>query len=296
MRRDRRGMTLIELLVVIAMVAVLIALLLPAVQQAREAARRTTCKNNLRQIGIALHNYHEVHSTFPPGYIQDDLSDPYQHTGFGWGTMLLPFVEQSVLYRTLDFESPTLPRIALKGWQCPSDPGIEGQAAWNDSAWGISGSPPMMKLLDNFVGFAAKASYVGNYGSGPLSSQPGNGILFGNSSVRLRDMIDGSSVTFAAGERSMETGPAVWAGVHYNQVRAMTGTTSAEKNDGHFVLASTGVSLPIAPDGHGFDSDHARGLHMLIGDGSVRFVSENIDATIWNNLGNRNDGGVMGSF
>jgi prepilin-type N-terminal cleavage/methylation domain-containing protein len=292
----RRGMTLIELLVVIAIVAVLIALLLPAVQQAREAARRTVCKNNLRQLGIALHNYHDAHSTFPPGYIQKDLSDAYEHTGFGWGTMLLPFVEQSVLYQTLDFESPTLPKIALKGWQCPSDPRIEGQAAWNDSAWGISGVPPKMKLQDNFVGFAAKASYVGNYGSAPLSSQPGSGILFGNSSVRLRDMIDGSSVTFAAGERSMESGPAVWAGVHYNQVKAATGTTSAEQNDGHFVLASTGAGLPVAPDGHGFDSAHVGGLQMLIGDGSVRFVSENIDATTWNNLGNRSDGGVAGSF
>ena len=296
MRWDRRGLTLIELLVVIAIVAVLIALLLPAVQQAREAARRTVCRNNLRQIGIALHNYHDAHSTFPPGYIQEDLNDAYKHTGFGWGTMLLPFVEQSVLYQTLDFESPTLPKIALTGWQCPSDPRIEGQAAWNNSAWGISGVPPKMRLQDNFVGFAAKASYVGNYGSAPLSSQRGNGILFGNSSIRLRDMLDGSSVTFAAGERSMETGPAVWAGVHYNQLKAISGSTSAEQNDGHFVLASTGAALPVAPDGHGFDSAHVGGLHMLIGDGSVRFVSENIDARTWNNLGNRSDGEVMGSF
>jgi type II secretory pathway pseudopilin PulG len=289
-------LTLIELLVVIAIVAVLIGLLLPAVQQAREAARRTACKNNLRQIAIALHNYHDVHGTFPPGYIQDDLNDPYQHTGFGWGTMLLPFVEQSTLYQTLNFESPTLPKVALTGWQCPSDPRIEGLAAWNNSAWGISGVPPKMRLRDNFVGFAAKASYVGNYGSNPLSSQPGDGILFGNSSVRLRDMMDGSSATFAAGERSMETGPAVWAGVHYNQVTAFSGTTTAETDDGHFVLASTGAALPVAPDGHGFDSAHVGGLHMLIGDGSVRFVGENIDATTWNNLGNRSDGSVLGSF
>jgi prepilin-type N-terminal cleavage/methylation domain-containing protein len=296
MKQHPRGMTLIELLVVIAIIAILIALLLPAVQQAREAARRTQCKNKLKQIGVALHNYHEAHGLFPPGYIQTDLSDPYEHTGLAWGTMLLPFVEQNTLYSTLDFNSPTVPTDALVGWQCPSDPEIHGQAGWNDATWGIGGTPPRRRLQPNFIDFAAKASYVGNYGANVLDSGPGNGLLFGNSSIRLRDLTDGVSATIAAGERSMETGHAVWAAVHYNQIRAMVGTTTAVDDDGHFVLGGTGYGLSSPVDAYGFNSTHTGGLHVLICDGSVQFVSELIDSTTWRHLGNRSDGELVQGF
>ncbi|MFG0295400.1 MAG: DUF1559 domain-containing protein, partial [Maioricimonas sp. JB045] len=104
----RRGFTLIELLVVIAIIAILVALLLPAVQQAREAARRSQCKNNLKQIGLALHNYHDTHGSFPPGYIARYVSatDPASAEtgpGFAWGTMILPFLDQSPTYNQLNF-------------------------------------------------------------------------------------------------------------------------------------------------------------------------------------------------
>lgn len=296
MKQRRRGFTLIELLVVIAVISILIALLLPAVQQAREAARRAVCKNQLRQIGLALHNYHELHGTFPPGYIQDDLDDAFRHTGLAWGVMLLPQLEQEPLYKMMNFESPTLPQIPLAGWQCPSDPNIPGLAAWTNATWGMGGVPPMLRLQDNYVGFAAKASYVGNYGAGDLDLRRGDGLLFGNSSVRMRDLTDGSSVTFAAGERSMEAGPATWAGVHYNQTASMAGAASASANDGHFVLATTLDGTPGSSAGHGFSSAHAGGLHMLIGDGAVRFVSEQIDTKAWHSLASRFDGGVTGEF
>jgi prepilin-type N-terminal cleavage/methylation domain-containing protein len=103
----RRGFTLIELLVVIAIIAVLIVLLLPAVQQAREAARRSSCKNNLKQIGLALHNYHETQGVFPPGYITADVTAPQNASpGFAWSLMLLPFLDQSPLYKHFDFSEP----------------------------------------------------------------------------------------------------------------------------------------------------------------------------------------------
>ena len=104
-KRTRKGFTLIELLVVIAIIAILIALLLPAVQQAREAARRSTCKNNLKQIGISLHNYHDVHNAFPPGWIAVENNSPNieGESGFGWGTMLLPYMDQAPLYQQMDF-------------------------------------------------------------------------------------------------------------------------------------------------------------------------------------------------
>jgi len=101
-QQTRKGFTLIELLVVIAIIAILIALLLPAVQQAREAARRSTCKNNLKQIGIAMHNYRDVHNTLPPGYLDDDpAADVTNRNLLGWGTFILPYIEQSTLYNSI---------------------------------------------------------------------------------------------------------------------------------------------------------------------------------------------------
>ena len=291
-----KAFTLIELLVVIAIVGILIALLLPAVQQAREAARRTACRNKLKQIGIALHNYHDVHGAFPSGYVQRDLSDAYEHTGFAWGVMLLPQLDQQPLYGTLNFEDPKLPRNPLAVWQCPSDPMIEDQAAWNDSHYALGGVPPTWMLVDNPIGFAALASYIGNYGTLPLSSMPGNGLLHGNSSIRMRSVLDGTSQTFAVGERSIEAGPATWAGVHYNQVKAVGGNVSAENNDGHFVLGTTAAGSPNTIDGHGFSSTHVGAVHMLLCDGAVRFISENINRPTWHNLADRSDGNVAGQF
>jgi len=294
--RSRRGFTLIELLVVIAIIAIIVALLLPAVQQARKAARRTQCKNKLKQIGIALHNYHETHSVFPPGFVQRDMSDAYEHIGYAWGVMLLPQLEQDALFQSLDFESPALPRVSLTEWMCPTDPKVDGETGWNNAMWGISGTPPMPRLQDNFIDFAAKASYVGNYGTAVLSNSPGNGIFSGNSSIRMRDLLDGSSVTFAAGERSMDAGPATWAGVHYYQTTGMTGTTTANQNDGHFVTGSVGVGSPKAADPHGFSSAHQGGVHMLLCDGAVKYISNVIDSRTWTDLGSRADGNVVGGF
>lgn len=132
----RSAFTLIELLVVIAIIAILIALLLPAVQQAREAARRTHCKSNLKQLGIALHNYHESHRTFPPGYVSG--SSPY---AYGWGTMLLPYIEQKSLYDSLNFGSVTaMPQNALVMYQCPSDNELGGKATSSlTTAGGLTG-------------------------------------------------------------------------------------------------------------------------------------------------------------
>ena len=124
-RTPRPGFTLIELLVVIAIIAILVALLLPAVQQAREAARRTQCKNNLKQIGIALHSYHDVYKTFPPAYIPDEDGKPMH----SWRVLILPFIEQQALYEQYDFNEPwdgpnnsQLANVVISVYQCPSSP------------------------------------------------------------------------------------------------------------------------------------------------------------------------------
>ena len=128
-----RGFTLIELLVVIAIIAVLIALLLPAVQQAREAARRTQCKNNLKQIGIALHSYHDTFGGFPPGYV---VGAAPANAGYAWSAMILPNMDQAVLYNALNFSSVPAGSVVLSlpAWKCPSDTQSDGYSTYNSAS------------------------------------------------------------------------------------------------------------------------------------------------------------------
>ena len=182
----KRGFTLIELLVVITIIAILIALLLPAVQQAREAARRSQCKSNLKQWGIAIHNYHDAHSTMPMGKVA------LRHWTFR--SMLLPYVDQATLYEQLDFEFDpecftyalvTMPDNPLDDliplYSCPSDP----------NSGRVSDSP---------LGQHAPGSYPGVSGDTPTSK---NGIFYVDSATRFRDVIDGLSSTIAVGERGI---------------------------------------------------------------------------------------------
>lgn len=229
--RNPRGFTLIELLVVIAIIAILVALLLPAVQQAREAARRSACKNNLKQIGLALHNYESTHSVLPAGYLWLDgtaystranpgyaiSNDPIDnHMGFAWGMLLLPFVEQPALYDQFNTNLPcfdpanqTARETSLSVYLCPSDPYSDGT------------------FVERDVNFAA-ASYAGNWGPAlGQSTTPGDasddvnldvtpapgsqpsgaafpacgGVLYRNSRTKFRDITDGLSNTLAIGER-----------------------------------------------------------------------------------------------
>ena len=311
--RSRPAFTLIELLVVIAIIAVLIALLLPAVQQAREAARRTQCKNNLKQIGLALHNYHDTYNRFPSGYVQVNLADPNTHLRHGWGAMILPYVDQAPLYATLLFslDGPQAPwKNELPAWKCPSDPDTQGMATWDSGTAGSCSGTPTIPLSSpctssadqtscntnlgctwtpsststNILG--AKASYVATYGQ--LALDPvvkGKGLFFGNSGLGIRDMSDGTSNTFITGERNMKYGQAVWAGVHN------VGTSG----NGKFVLGDA-VYGPNAPVATGFGSRHTGGCHILMGDGAVRFISENINLATWQTLIQCNDGGIVGEF
>jgi prepilin-type N-terminal cleavage/methylation domain-containing protein/prepilin-type processing-associated H-X9-DG protein len=199
-RRQSRGFTLIELLVVIAIIAVLIALLLPAVQAAREAARRSQCVNNLKQLGIALHNYHDVIGTFPSG-----------HFGTGWNdwnalVMLLPYIEQGPVYNTVNFANtgnaanPTIGpnvtvfTITINAYQCPSD---------TDRLTGTISLNGTNTLFGH-------QNYSGNAGNAPESfydnnkHQAANGVMFGvnaGKSVGVRDVIDGTSNTAAWSEK-----------------------------------------------------------------------------------------------
>jgi prepilin-type N-terminal cleavage/methylation domain-containing protein/prepilin-type processing-associated H-X9-DG protein len=239
-----RGFTLIELLVVIAIIAVLIALLLPAVQAAREAARRATCVNNLKQIGLALHNYIDSVNTFPPGYVSAidrtvldacNMDQENQHgvdlgAGWAWGSMILPFLEQQPLYNSINFNlsvayaaNDTCSLTPLSVYLCPSDPGPSVVPVFADPP---DPNNPGTYSGTNIVDTLSRGNYVGMYGLGEICSQsnaldgPNNngagpagthaGIFYRNSGTTVAAITDGTSNTIAIGERSHNLSYVTW--------------------------------------------------------------------------------------
>jgi prepilin-type N-terminal cleavage/methylation domain-containing protein/prepilin-type processing-associated H-X9-DG protein len=239
--RHPDGFTLIELLVVIAIIGVLVALLLPAVQAAREAARRAQCVNNLKQIGLALHNYHGIQNTFPPGYVSavdPTITNPCNQdaeaaqsvdlgAGWAWGSMLLPQLDQQPLYNSINFslsvayhDNDTCSTTALAVFLCPSDPG--------PSVVPVLANPPDPANPgtyngSNIVDYVARGNYVGMWGLGEICANSGAtdapnqgatgnhaGCFYRNSRTSLANIIDGSSQTIAVGERSHNLSYVTW--------------------------------------------------------------------------------------
>ncbi len=189
-----RGFTLIELLVVIAIIAILIALLLPAVQQAREAARRTQCKNNLKQLGIALHNYHDTFNCFPPAHIRTQSAVPANGTLTGWRgfsvhSMLLPYIEQAPLYSSIDFNTyfdgsagnNTARRTPLQAFRCPSDSPFKASVEIGNNNYPACMGP--------------------NFGQYVTPVGVRNGMFNFDVTTRMRDIVDGTTNTIAFGEQ-----------------------------------------------------------------------------------------------
>lgn len=289
LNRRKRGFTLIELLVVIAIIAILIALLLPAVQQAREAARRSQCKNNLKQIGVALHNYHETYSTFPPGWIRHANN----WESWGWSVYILPFMEQAPLYKNLNVSDQTLrQRLAagdpggilktvIPNYRCPSDPGgdLGPELAHSNRHFGGGLGHDEGGLSSYDVG---PLNYVGN--AGTRRDVAGNGRFLGifdnNSATRIRDILDGTSHTFLVGERDIKfCRGGTWPGMRNPNgngsrgIWVLVGTSFPKLNQDWNVIAWSADG----GCGEGFSSLHTGGAHFLLADGSARFVSENID-------------------
>ena len=274
------GFTLIELLVVISIIAVLIGLLLPAVQKVREAAARAKCQNNLKQIGLACHSYHDARKSLPSGY-SSALNSAGDNVGPGWGwaAHILPHVEQSALYSTIQFDKPiedpanAAARIKpVPLYVCPSD---NPPSTWFATKYDTSGSS------QGLICEIAAGNYVGNFGiSEP--GEDGDGVLFRNSRITFADITDGTSTTFLAGERTFKIGPATWVG-------AVTGATLYQQSTGPQVEHGSGMVLaeigagqtgPGAPgtEVNGVGSLHGPGgANMLFCDGHVAFFPPTMD-------------------
>ncbi|MEP3477909.1 MAG: DUF1559 domain-containing protein [Fuerstiella sp.] len=306
--RNQRGFTLIELLVVIAIIAILVSLLLPAVQQAREAARRTQCRNNLKQLGIALHNYHDVHSRFPPsGQWSVDSSDVLREatTGRSWLFHILPFVEEGNLagqandnvISTADPISAT----SLSFLTCPSDPESDLK-------------------VDFFGQQNATTNYLGNSGHRGLGSTSRffnclaipdlSTGAFHRAGVAIRDMTDGTSNTLMVGERGVINRFGGWGMWSYGLLGCAPGLGDVVLSHDNWEFSSAGggldfiggfrspenLSQPEGDDIFHWWSYHGGGGLFLSGDGSVRFISYNTSYDIMDNLHQRADGHVLGEF
>jgi prepilin-type N-terminal cleavage/methylation domain-containing protein/prepilin-type processing-associated H-X9-DG protein len=290
----RRAFTLIELLVVIAIIAVLIGLLLPAVQKVRDAAARMSCSNNLKQVGLGLQSYHDAQKQFPPGYNSGyDANGNDTGPGWGWAAYLLPYVEQDNLYRQINLALPienaanAIARVqVIKTYLCPADAVPASVSVGPRSASG---------QLAATTCTVAPANYIGNFGF----SEPGvdgEGLFFRGSAVRITDITDGTSSTLAAGERSFRYADATWAGsVTGAQLAPDPGSGLTVQIDvaANYVLGHTGEAFngpgALGEPNH-FYSNHGRGVNFVFADGHVQFLSSSIGYTTFAALSTRAGG------
>lgn len=271
------GFTLIELLVVLGVIALLVALLLPAVQQARSAARGVQCRNNLKQIGLALHNYHSTHNGFPIGHVPAKM--------WTWQSMTLPYLDLGALYDRIGYDSPEdcftanfllgpddPGAVIVPVFQCPSDPNAD-----------------RVYTEELGIGVHTPTNYLGVAGADASSK---DGTFYLGSFIRLRDIADGESTTIAAAERGIPgslqfgwllcgAGEPKWTGYMDSHLSVQPGISrgsEAEEHRDHFW------------------SWHTGGTHVLLADGAARFVSESIDSTTVVRLATRAAGDDPGGF
>jgi len=287
----RSGFTLIELLVVIAIIAILIALLLPAVQQAREAARRTQCRNNLAQVALALHNYEMAFEVLPPGVVNPDGPIRNEPSGyhFSWVTRVLPYMDQGVLYDHVDWSRSVYDQPIVEGDSNPQRNRVRSMVLTSMLCPSSPDGPTVDRAGNE--GRIALSSYAGSQGGTETPIDDDNdGVLFLNSRVRYRDIRDGATYTILVGEKLSYDDTQGW----------MSGTRATLRNTGSAIMEpprQRGQSgLMKAPDKAivgGFGSYHAGGALFAFGDGSVRFISQNIDDLLYSTLGSRSDGKLM---
>jgi prepilin-type N-terminal cleavage/methylation domain-containing protein/prepilin-type processing-associated H-X9-DG protein len=318
-RLTSRGFTLVELLVVIAIIGTLVALLLPAVQGAREAARKASCGNNMRQLALACTQFHDNVRNFPAGWIVTDPSQPYTE-GWGWGAQLLPYLDQRPLHRDLAVTSYSMDKVLalqnpitelngnmvviadrvqtpLSVFRCASDTGHTGRGQVDSTralqgvgaSKGVAANGPFPQGVSNYLGVAGHRRVTGTTAN--------TGIFFGNSEIRMADITDGTSNTAMIGERDTQ----------YCHSGCWIGTQNSFALDAHDVSMVTGYDQPvlnsldptgatIVPDkcGEGFSSLHVGGAQFAFADGSVRYILNGINHHYINTTNNPAMGAAAG--
>jgi prepilin-type N-terminal cleavage/methylation domain-containing protein/prepilin-type processing-associated H-X9-DG protein len=329
--RSRRAFTLIELLVVIAIIGILISLLLPAVQKIRHAAARISCANNLKQMGLALHNYHDTNQVLPPGFISK-LADPKwkfppgkcnaeaPDLGPGWSffALMLPQLEQDNLYRSIHFDlqitdplNTDARHTIVKSYLCPADNPSDVIEVWD------CGNPPQTTNVPVSLSDVAPCSYVGCLGGGNRANpdpdygcyeyQPFNGVFHRNSKVRLTDIKDGTSMTIGVGERNWRFVAGTWVGVvpteeviynpetkppPYNP--SLTGCQNYRPSITAILVHSRLYTINASnASPASFHSAHSTGGNFLFMDGHVSFISNSVALDTLRALCTRNDGEVV---
>ena len=286
----RSAFTLVELLVVIAIIGILVGLLLPAVQAAREAARRTQCTNNLKQIGLSFHNYHDTYpsSKLPPGSYDQATSN----SGWAWGTFLLPFMEQEALYDdlqpgikdALDTGQAALLATVLTTFKCPSDiaPDVNDRRTHNSLSIGTS----------NYAGSAGTDNVV-TTGEPSAPTTPNTGVLYQQSNLGLRDITDGTAYTLLVGERCWQLHDGT---DHRKHNASIWGATDNDALNWDVCMHSAEVINQGDADNDSFSSLHPGGAQFVFADGSVHFLNQNLATETWVDLSNRKDGDPVGKF
>jgi prepilin-type N-terminal cleavage/methylation domain-containing protein len=314
---QRQSFTLIELLVVIAIIAILVGLLLPAVQKTREAASLTQCRNNLMQIGLAMHNYHDTQGSFPVGYYD---STPWPPTnlqttanldhgpGWGWGAFLLPYLEQGNLYKMINFgpnfnvdvgdpSNSTVRSTVLKNFICPSDQSGGGTftitAVSPTLATNVASPPPTP--FTSWV--LARGNYVacnGNDGVDCFCTPPHTGAFIrAIKGFRIADITDGLSNTFFVCDRPSFLSYSSWVGCPTGAANPFLLSPPNYGAETTLVMCHAGPTGPNSPNVFDADSTwspHRVGVPYLFGDGSVHFISNAIDTFTWQALATRAGG------
>ena len=303
MHKPKRAFTLVELLVVIAIIGILIALLLPAVQAARAAARRISCANNLKQHGVALHLYHDAYRQLPAGWTGYHPTTGVPHwfgmPGWGWSAAILPYMEQSAVHDgMIRFDLPITDPLnaqarvmSIATLRCPSDPGKDTFVLAGGGDYVGTGTYTPTEI--------ARGNYIGVFGvedfhevvSASGDSCAGDGCFFLNSKINFRDIQDGLTNTLIVGERCSKLAPSTWVGV-------LSGGQHAPGR-----VVGVGECPPNSEtDGeeehyfHNFSSFHPSGTHFLNADGAVHLITDDIDAGLYKGLCTRAGGETVSEY